>query len=254
MLTNFREEGYLKPEARSRGAMVNAFLTQPSDSAASTESFIESLVEGEGLKGIGGFSLACGKVGEPLAVISNRTPNVEAITWIAKKKGEIVGLSNAAIVDRSWTKVTQGEQIMADVIEASVTSHEPQQNLIERLFGVLSHDTLPRGLPGQDWESQMSGLRQSIFIPAIGGASASEDSPETFATAASEKSVGVEKPGGPNLVSDGRSGAYGTQKQTVILVTHGGKVSFVERTLYGAEGRAIDIRDRDRSFEFDIRG
>ena len=64
--------------------MVNAFLRAAPDTAESTEEFVKHLVSNEGVKGVGGFSLVCGKIGEPLAVVSNRTPDVEGVTWIGE--------------------------------------------------------------------------------------------------------------------------------------------------------------------------
>ena len=252
VLTNFREDE-LKTEARSRGTLVNAFLTQPAGSGQSTENFVKSLVDGEGLKGIGGFSLVCGRIGEHLAVISNRTPSVEGITWIANTKGETVGLSNAAIADRSWTKVTRGEKMMIEEIEKSVAAQDSKESLIKALFGILSSNTLPQISVGKDWESQLKNLRESIFIPAIGGDSPKFESAEEVATARFKEYVHSEKPENHPSESDGRSGVYGTQKQTVVLVTHGGKVTFVERTLYDANGWEITGVERDRSFEFEVR-
>ncbi|KAL9123921.1 MAG: hypothetical protein Q9217_006695 [Psora testacea] len=252
VLTNFREEGVIKPEVRSRGAMVNAYLMQPAHSLQSTEKFVRSLVEGEGLEGIGGFSLVCGRIGEPLAVISNRTPTVDGITWIAGAKGETTGLSNTTVADRSWTKVTRGEQLMADAIENSVAGGSLKDRLIERLFNILSDDTLPRIAAGQDWESKVKELRKSIFIPAVGGDGARHESAEHLAAGRSEECVYAQKPRRNQNADDGWSGAYGTQKQTVVLVTHTGKVTFVERTLYHADGRKVAENNRDRFFEFGI--
>lgn len=47
-------------------------------------------------------------------------------------------------------------------------------------------------------------------------------------------------------------GLYGTQKQTVILVGHDGRVKYFERTLYEDDARATEIHKRDQSFEFVI--
>ena len=212
--------------------MVNAFLTQRPENSQSTEEFVKALVEGEGLKGIGGFSLVCGKVGEPLAVISNRTPSVEGITWIAKCKGETVGLSNAAIADRSWEKVTRGEELVRGVIKDEVATGSLEENLIRRLFHVLDDDTLPRDQKGGDWESQVKALRKSIFIPVIG-------------------SQNLQRESAKNLPA-GISGAYGTQKQTIVLVSQQGKITYIERTLYDPEGRPTTGQQRDKRFEFPV--
>lgn len=251
VLTNFREEGTIQLEARSRGAMVNAFLTQPADSMDRTERFVESLVEGEGLKGVGGFSLVCGKVGEPLAVVSNRTPSIESTTWIAKDRGETVGLSNAAFADRSWPKVLDGETMLSAAIMESVKCNAPKTSFIEDMFHLLSADTLPKRSEGRSWNSYVKELRNSIFIPTVGGVAVDNTSAEDIAAAKSDQLV-IAKNENKRDHNDGQSGLYGTQKQTVVLVDHQGRVTFVERTLYDATGRSASTEQRDRLFEFNI--
>ena len=253
VLTNFREEAPVDPEARSRGAMVNAFLTQPAGQFDSTADFVKHLVEDdEGLEGVGGFSLVCGKIGEPLAVISNRTPSVEGTTWIMKEAGETVGLSNAAFADRTWTKVTRGEEMLKAAIaeDAQKNRKEQPQGFIERLFGILSNDTLPRSpAGGAGLAGYLKELRNSIFIPAIGGEATRDASAEDLAAARGGQISQGGKPG-----SDGLSGVYGTQKQSVLLVSHQGHFTFVERTLYDGDARPTEGAARERSFEFDIEG
>jgi len=254
VLTNFREEGAFQLEARSRGAMVNAFLTQPAESPNDTKHFIERLVEGEGLKGVGGFSLVCGSVGEPLAVISNRTPSVEGITWIAGDGEQTIGLSNAAFANRSWPKVLDGEELLSSAIKESVASHASKPSFIEDMFHLLSTDTLPKSSKGTDWDSYAKEMRNSIFIPAIGGEEVDDMSAEDLAAARSDQHVTAKDEIKREDKGDGQSGAYGTQKQTVVLVDYQGRVTFVERTLYDAAGRTTTAKDRDRILEFVIEG
>lgn len=232
--------------------MVNAFLTQPADSSDSTEDFVESLVKGEGLKGVGGFTLVCGRVGEPLAVISNRTPNVEGITWIAEDQEETIGLSNAAFANRSWPKVISGEKLMSSAIKDNVANGASKSDLIADMFHLLSIDTLPKRAQGMGWESYVKELRNSIFIPAIGGEGADNMSAQDLAAAASNQQVSAKDEKQQRKQSDGQSGVYGTQKQIVMLVDHQGKATFVERTLYDVAGRTTTDEDRDWTFEFDI--
>ncbi|KAL9104738.1 MAG: hypothetical protein Q9163_000350 [Psora crenata] len=252
VLTNVREEGNAKPEARSRGAVANAFLMQPADSQESTEDFVRSLVAQDGMEGIGGFNVVCGRAGEPLAVISNRTPNADSITWVAKEPGETIGLSNAVITDRSWTKITRGEAMMAEVIHKNSVARESKGDLIEALLGVLQNDTLPCNPGVQNWGSKVKELRKSIFIPALGEDGARIESAANLASARQNKSVQAENPDEHQPMYDGLSGAYGTQKQTILLVTQEGRVTFLERTLYGANGMEVAKKERDKYYEFDI--
>ena len=234
--------------------MVNAFLTQPAHEEATTEEFIETLTEGEGLKGVGGFSLICGKIGDPLAVISNRTPDVASTPWIFKDGGETVGLSNAAFANRSWPKVLSGEKLLAQAIEDSVSHHGTKTSLIENSFQLLSVDTLPKKPTGVGWETYVRELRKSIFIPVIGGTGTDEFSADDLAAAKSDQQVMVGDDQEYRDKRDGLSGLYGTQKQTVVLVSHQGQVTFVERSLYGAASKAVPTSERDRVYEFDIEG
>ncbi|KAL8804849.1 MAG: hypothetical protein Q9182_002343 [Xanthomendoza sp. 2 TL-2023] len=252
VLTNFREEGQVIQGARSRGAMVNAFMMQDKDSAEDTASFARHLFKDDGVKGVGGFSLVCGKVGQPLAVISNRTPDAEGLIWIAQQRDETVGLSNAAFGDRSWPKVLDGERLMQSVIERSVQQKDTKRALVEGLMQLLSTDTLPRKTHGERWESYVKELRKSIFIPAIGGEGTDHVSADEIAAGKSNEQVQVSQQVDQTKYQDGVSGLYGTQKQTVVLVNHQGHVTVVERTLYNAEAQPVEEIDRDRWFEFDV--
>ena len=252
VLTNFREEGQKHQGARSRGAMVNAFLTLSPENAQDTKTFVETLFEGEGVSGVGGFSLVCGKIGEPLAVISNRTPDVKGTQWVANKSGETIGLSNAAFGDRSWPKVVEGEQRLASLISESVDRKSTKSQLIEDMMHLLSLDTLPRRRKEEDWDNYIYQLRNSIFIPVLGGEEMDSTQVDAIASADSiqqMRNVELSKSAGNDV---GISGAYGTQKQTAILVDYQGHATFMERTLYNERGQKIPESDRDRVFEFNF--
>lgn len=247
VLTNFREEGPVVQEARSRGELVNAFLTQTPDSAIDTKRFAKSLIgEGEGLRGVGGFTLVYGKVGLPLAVVSNRTRNVDDVSCVVRQKDEVFGLSNACFDDRSWPKVLKGEELMRAAIRTSVARKDNKTEFIEEMMNLLSVNDMPRRKPKESWDSYSKELRKSIFIPVLGGESMDENhDPNNHETQISEN---------PSTQMNAFSGLYGTQTQTVVLVDHLGQVTFVERRLYDSSARAVDCQDRDRTFEFQIEG
>ena len=92
------------------------------------------------------------------------------------------------------------------------------------------------------------------MIPAIGGEGAEEPRAEDLAASKSDQQIRVENPAKAAETEHDFSGVYGTQKQTVVLVSLEGQVTFVERTLYDATGRETSVPDRDRAFRFHIEG
>ena len=205
------------------------------------------------MKGIGGFSLVCGQVGGPLAVISNRTPDVDSVEWILGEETATIGLSNALITDRTWTKVTKAERLLEEVIARDSASCQPTGSLIENLFAILSDNTLPCLNEQQDWASQVKELRNSIFIPAVGGESMSTQSAQDIAAAKASNKVSLDSPKAGTVPSTKTSERYGTQKQTIVLVTKDKRLIFVERTLFDDEGqRVLSSTDNDRRFEFQV--
>lgn len=226
--------------------MVNEFLMQ---SPEDTATFAKNLVEGDGVAGVGGFSLVCGKVGQSLAVISNRTPSAEGLAWIAGQRDETVGLSNATFGNRSWPKVVEGERMLKATIERSVERGDSKKTFVDGLMELLSVDTLPKKKESQGWESFVKELRHSILIPPIGGQGTGKASADEIAAGKSDQNVQVQKQTDPPAHM---GGLYGTQKQTVVLVTHDGHITFVERTLFDSTAKSVPSSDRDRWFEFDI--
>lgn len=212
------------------------------------------LVSGAGLKGVGGFSLVCGNVGSRLAVVSNRTPDVDGVKWIAESRGETVGLSNAAFGDGTWGKVLNGKKLMNAAIAESVARNESAAELVEEMMRVLSVDTLPKRETNAGWESYVKELRHSIFIPMIAGEGMDEMSADEVAAASSENLVIGMDTDSQGKLNDGLSGLYGTQTQTVILVDHEGQVTFTERCIYDSNARPIPAKERDRAFSFKIDG
>ena len=244
MLTNFREEDQdIQPDARSRGEIPKSFLTLPALIETLPEEWVEQLLAEEDIHSVGGFSLIFGDLRpgrQGLGVLSNRTANIEDITWLAKSGGEVHGLSNALFEDQGWPKVVDGKRLLKEALEESFEKRESDEQLLARLFDVLSHDSLPERKEGQTWPAYSRELRRSILIPPIGGSSEAG-----VANKEGESS-------GANYVSEGAKSLYATQKQTVILVDHNGHVKFVERTLFDDRGRMIPPSLRDHVVEFQI--
>ncbi|PCG99211.1 Protein of unknown function DUF833 [Penicillium occitanis (nom. inval.)] len=255
VLTNYREAAPIGNI--SRGAIVNDFLTEPptalgegtEEKQRTTRAFVQDMINSQMATRAGGFSLVCGRVGEPLAIISNRmADNIDSTTWIASTRGETVGLSNTFLKDRTWPKIIKGEVLMKRAIDAHIASYpdyqgttgEEEDDLIKRLFSVLSTDTMPRLSNTEPIKEQyMNQLKESIFIPLLGDRAQFEAEADQLAK------MGLE---------GYTSGLYGTQKQTVLLVDHAGRVKYVERSLYDEHVHPIPLEQGDRVFEFVIEG
>lgn len=245
-LTNFREEAQgLIRGAKSRGSIVNAFLTTPPGSEETAEQFARRLIEEHGVTDVGGFSLLFGRLRasyEGLAIVSNRTPDVQSLKWLAGKPGETYGLSNSHYGDMSWPKVVRGEKLLDEAVKQSHAKSEDKDDFIERLLQLLSVDTLPKMQHGEEWEVYLRQLRHSIFIPAIGGSGVGDKAADEIAAARTNEPVAA------------MNGVYGTQKQSVILVDRDGRVTFVERTLFDRDANPVRRGDGDRRFDFEIDG
>jgi uncharacterized protein with NRDE domain len=249
VLTNFKEDGVEAIQgARSRGELPKMFLGVPPESDESPEDFAQRLVEGEGVSGVGGFSLvfcqlrksersggdAPGRIG----IVSNRMKAAKEVKW---SEMGTWGLSNSHYGDRTWPKVVRGEDLLDHAVKRDIQDEEA---FLERCFGILSTDTLPKRKAGQQWTAMVKELRNSVFIPRLG------DEEEEKHTTADE--IAAARKEDKKQVT-GNSGAYGTQKQTVILVSHEGKVTFVERTLYDGDGKRV-AQEGDTRIEFEIEG
>lgn len=253
VLTNYREDKASEAiGVHSRGRIVNNWLTSPPNEHQTTHDFVQAMVASPEAKQVGGFSLVCGRVNEPLAIVSNRSSDMDHITWVATEKNQTRGLSNTSVDDRSWPKIIEGENLMQQAIEEHVQANEDEDALVERLLQVLSTDTLPR-LPEENSsvDTYIKYLRKSVFVPVIGA----EDDPGRAAeeTAAARIEDQMRKP--PNngaLDLNYFSGVYGTQKQTILLARPDGRVRYFERTLYDNNAQAVPIGQGDRSVEFTV--
>lgn len=286
VLTNYRETDTNDADhpiqgARSRGGMVTAWLTANPEER--TEQFVQRLTEGDGVKGVGGFSLLCGKLRrqrntehglEPLAIISNRCDESGQVPWIADKRGEVYGLSNTSYADPDvWPKVQMGREKVLDVVKEVVKAGLGEEDLVSMLFNVLDSDTLPKQ-DGREFEEYIYELRKSIFIPSIGSDTSPQDVPKADEIAAAvplqsdgpnttnkqtvakeEFEAELKEEERPEPVPNNvTTGIYGTQRQTIVLVDWNGKVTFRERSLWDAEGHPIERGSGDMKFEFNIEG
>ncbi|KAL3458289.1 NRDE protein-domain-containing protein [Aspergillus heterothallicus] len=245
--------------ARSRGDIINAWLTASDEHPAAVkghvEEFIDELKAIKDLDNVGGFNLLLGDVSEAepgaLAIVSNRSANLDCcngevqVRRVSGDSGQTVALSNMTLEGegadhtKAWKKILLGESLTADAIATSVGKGENEDALVERLFGVLSRDTLPR-LPGdQKPEAYLGLFRESIFIPIIGKASEKHQDGEV------DWNVKLLDP-------EFMEGLYGTQTQTIILVGHDRRVRYVARTLYEEDGQQLSPEERDRSIEFQV--
>lgn len=253
VLTNYREDSTSQAiGVYSRGVIVNSWLTGIPDKQEPTREFVQGIVASPEAKQVGGFSLVCGHINEPLAIVSNRSSDMDHITWVATEKNQTRGLSNTSFDDRSWPKILDGERLMEAAIEEHVQKGvEDEDALIDRLLQVLSTDTLPR-LPEENAtiETYIHHLRKSIFIPLIGAADDRDQAAETMAAARVEDEVDTPTNGPPD--QSFTRGSYGTQKQTVLLARSDGHVRYFERTLYDNDARSVPVGQGDHSFEFDI--
>jgi uncharacterized protein with NRDE domain len=251
VLTNFREAGVPPESAVSRGVVIRAFLTDSSFS--STDEFVRGMVASGVGRDAGGFSLVCGKIGEPLAVMSNRAKNEDDIPWIAAVPGETIGLSNAAFGDRSWPKVTQGEEMMRGALSESVQAGESEDQLVKRLLDLLSTDTLPRHGDEAGLGAHINNLRKTIFVRPIGRKDPPGPPADEVAAARKNEKVEVLEGRPDSKLPLGVSGLYGTQKQSVILVSHSGRVRFIERTLHDNNANPVPLGEGDREYVFEVK-
>ncbi|KAI6351955.1 hypothetical protein MCOR25_009644 [Pyricularia grisea] len=180
---------------RSRGAIVSAWLA--AHPAERTPDFVHRILSGSGVKGVGGFSLVCGKlrrrrhrlqrnhshhhqqhaarsppaVIHPLAVISNRSEHPEHVPYIASQPSETHGLSNTVFdaPGPPWPKVSRGCDLLNRTVASAVSASLSQDQLVASLFSVLSTDDLPRlGDDVAAFETYQPLLRTSVFIPPLG--------------------------------------------------------------------------------------
>ena len=274
VLTNYREleaDKLCQPinGERSRGALVTAWLGNSTQDTV--RDFVEAMMADGGCQPYGGFSLLCGKLRkrargpgeeedslEPMAILSNRAEHPDHIPWVAGKRGETIGLSNAAFDDpEEWPKVRDGKALVEQVVAEAVEKDMNEEQLQEKLFRVLDHDTLPTS-PGKSLEEHLEQLKESIFIPPIGDSKHRDDMARAAASNNEQLRDAVSKVAGterPDPQTTGfATGMYGTQRQTIILVDWDGNVTYTERALWDSNGNAVERGNGDLTFRFSIEG
>lgn len=251
--------------------MVTAWLC--GEDSEETDSFVHRLLEGEGVRGVGGFSLVCGRLRrmgngeglEPLAVISNRAGSVADVPWIAGERGKVYGLSNTSYEDPVvWPKVEMGKEKLVAVVGDAVREGLGEERLVERLWGLLDTDTLPERKDGEGFQEYTYQLRKSIFVPSIGEPEIAKAIPQADRIAAARKDgvngtkadleSELEEEETPSTTTNDTPGVYGTQRQTIVLVDWEGNVTYRERALWDEKGFPIERGKRDVKFEYKIEG
>lgn len=189
-ITNYREPGFHRMDAPSRGALVTGYLR----GAEAPEDYLEKLEPDAGR--YNGFSLILGDP-ENLYYFSNRREGFQRLT------PGLYGLSNH-ILNTAWPKVERGKRALGDILSGG---GDPDP---EALFHVLADrsrppdDHLPHTGVGLEWERVLSPL----FIA---------------------------------------SPVYGTRSSTVLLVTGGGSVTFVEK-VFNSDPEPLQVT----RYEFEI--
>ena len=252
VLTNYREDTPPNPAAISRGAIIRKFLTED---VGPIDDFVKNIVNTGIARDAGGFSLVCGQVGEQLAIISNRAADQSEVLWIAGDVIQTIGLSNAAFNDRSWKKVTMGEEMMLQVIQTSAPSFDSEDQLLDRLLRLLNQDTLPRqgDLVQGGLETYITELRNTICVPPLGRKSmAGLDEQGMRAAKAAETVQVFDDRSNYQPQRLGVDGVYATQKQTVILIDHEDNVRFCERTLFDEKSDKLPPGQSDVDVKFKL--
>ncbi|KAI0129612.1 NRDE protein-domain-containing protein [Xylariales sp. AK1849] len=273
VLTNYREivDDLEHPTygVKSRGGMVTAWLGAPADETLNQ--FITKMLDARAVKGVGGFSLICGdlkrkgeKSIEPLVIISNRSEAIDGVPRIGGERDQVWGLSNTIYEDPpTWTKIKTGKKLLEEAIRQAVAKDATEDQLADLLFSlVLNNDTMPPRSAGQEHEEYLNSLRESVFIPGISDEGRKRDMDEAIAAGKmkaafneiedeSRETADLKLANGPTIFE---KGAYGTQRQTVVLVDWEGQVTYIERALWDAHGNPVQCGKGDSITKFKIDG
>lgn len=264
ILTNYQEivdESATISTTRSRGGMPSLWVGGDVNESLATR--VHRLVKDGGVKGVGGFSMICGRLRkktENISIISNRADHVDDVPIVSGERGRTWALSNTTHTNpEKWPKVSDGEELVSRAIQNAVSNNQSEPDFVESLFTVLNHDTLP---PAEDEEGtvqdSMKRFRHSIFLPPVGTAQQKAE----FAASAAKGRVGwgdAKASNGNashavNPVGGYSSGLYGTQRQTVILVGLEGNVTYIERALFDPNGNVMERGAADVTVKFTVDG
>ncbi|KAI1435488.1 NRDE protein-domain-containing protein [Xylaria sp. CBS 124048] len=268
ILTNYRESSQDDPDhaicgVRSRGALPTAWLTAPAEEKL--DQFIERMVADPVTSAAGGFSLICGDLRErtekgiaPMAILTNRS-ELSGVPRIGGERGMIYGLSNTIYVEPpTWNKINRGKKLLGEALQEAVEKDMGEEALIDRLLRILEDNTMPLR-PGMSIQDHMDVLRESIFVPLFSDDQGWKDMADAAARGAGkaafdeiegESDSDTQSPADPPI--NFLKGAYGTQRQTVVLVDWEGNVTYMERALWDAHGNKLGQGEGDMVIKYKI--
>lgn len=90
--------------------------------------------------------------GKGLAIVSNRSTDLHSVKWLCKEPGETHALSDSHFRDRTWGKVVEAENLVAQAMKLASAEHASKEAIISRCLEILSRDTLPKRKLSEDWE------------------------------------------------------------------------------------------------------
>ncbi|TQV97830.1 hypothetical protein V2A60_006447 [Cordyceps javanica] len=265
VLTNYQEivdEASGISTTRSRGGMPSLWVGGAANESLTDR--VHRLVKDGGVKGVGGFSMICGRLrknAEYISIVSNRADHVDDVPTVGSERGRTWALSNTTYTNpEKWPKVSDGEELVSKAIQDAVSEKLSETDLVESLFTVLNRDTLP---PAEDEEGtvqdSMKRFRHSIFLPPVGTAQQKSEFLQSAAKGRVDWADACPSTAGPdqarpNPVGGYSTGLYGTQRQTVILVDLEGTVTFIERALFDPNGNVIERGAADVIVKFAVEG
>lgn len=269
ILTNYRESSQDDPDhaicgVRSRGALPTAWLTAPPEEKL--DHFVKRMVNDPATKAAGGFSLICGDLQEkkengiePLAILTNRCDELPEVPRLGGERGMTCGLSNTIYIEPpTWPKIKRGEQLLEVAIQKAAEEGLDEDQLMDRLFAVLDDNTMPLR-PNMSMQDHMDALRHSIFVPPFGDTEAWKDMADAaeqgrtkapFDEIEDESDADTQLPADPHV--NFMKGAYGTQRQTLVLIDWEGNVTYKERAVWDSHGNRLEKGNGDVVIKYKI--